>query len=236
MKRIISYGSRKIALEFVRRKRRTIAITVRPDKKVDVFMPEYADIARVLKKVSAKAKWIARKLEYFEKNARHTTPREYVSGETHSYLGKKFRLRVRDSMHERVKKSGGFIYLYASKNRGVVYKKEMLYGWYKWQAEKKFASVLGERVKRLARYNIALPRFYVKSMKTRWGSCSPKKGRINLNIELIKAPKECIEYIIDHELMHFVHRNHDKRYYEMLTAVTPDWKERKEKLEKYVLA
>jgi len=61
------------------------------------------------------------------------------------------------------------------------------------------------------------------------------KGRISLNIELIKTPKQCVEYIIDHELLHFIERNHGKKYYELLGKIMPDWKDRKRMLEKHVL-
>jgi len=233
MKRILKYGSRKMPVSLIERERRTLAITVKPDMSVEIYMPKGADKARVMLKASRKAKWVAKQLDYFKANAKHVPKKEYVSGETHSFMGRKYRLRVRKSVRERIRKSGGFIYLYTSRNADIRHRKEMLYDWYKWQAEKKFASILNDRVKRLGGYKIKLPQFFVKRMKTRWGSCSPKKGRINLNLELIKTPRECIEYIIDHELLHFVNRNHDKKYYELLSKTTPDWMTRKGKLEKY---
>jgi predicted metal-dependent hydrolase len=235
MKAIVNYGRRKIPVTLIERNRRTLAITVKPDKTVEVFMPAGADKNRVMKKVAKKSKWMAKHLDYFEKNKQYIAKKEYVSGETHSFMGRKFRLRVRNSIHERIRKTGGFIYLFTNRNGDLRHRKEMLYNWFKWQAEKRFAVVLNNRIKRLKRYSIRLPQFFVKRMKTRWGSCSPKKGRINLNLELIKTPRECMEYIIDHELLHFVHRNHDKKYYELLTKVSPDWRRSKEKLEKYII-
>ncbi len=235
MKAVIKYGKRKIPVVLIRRSRKTMAISVRPDKKVEIVMPLGADKDRVMHRAEKKGKWIAKHLDYFEKNAKYITEKEYVSGETFGFLGRKYRLRVRKSNDERVKVSGNFIYLYTHKPDDMAHKKNILYDWYRWQAEKKFAVLLGKRVSRVKKYGIKMPEFYVKKMKTRWGSCSPKKGRINLNIELIKTPRECIEYIIDHEILHFVHRNHDKKYYGLLEKVTPDWKRRKEKLEKYML-
>jgi|DewCreStandDraft_4_1066084.scaffolds.fasta_scaffold03940_12 predicted metal-dependent hydrolase len=235
MKSVLRYGKRDILVTLIERERRTLAITVKPDMTVEIYMPKGVDKDRVMKRVSKKAKWIAKQLDYFKANAKYDVKKEYVSGETHSFMGRKYRLRVRKSIFERIKKSGGFIYLYTNRNGDLKYRKRMLYDWYKWQAEKIFASILNDRVMRLGKYGIKLPQFYIKRMKTRWGSCSPKRGRINLNLELIKTPKECIEYIIDHELLHFIHRNHDKKFYELLEKVTPDWKERKEKLEKYYI-
>ena len=65
-------------------------------------------------------------------------------------------------------------------------------------------------------------------MKTRWGSCNPHKGYINLNLELIKNPKESIEYVVFHELSHLIHPNHSKEFYSYISAYMPDWKRRKE--------
>ncbi len=233
MKARLVYGKRKIPITLIKKNRKTLAITVKPDRTVNVYMPARANKAGVLQKVRKKAKWVFRHLDYFEKHNHNTMPKEYVSGETHDYLGRKYRLRVRKSIYEKVKKTGGFIYLYTGKKGDVDHKKRILYGWYKWQAEKVFADLIWKRAARLKRYKIGLPEFYIKKMKTRWGSCSTKKRRINMNLELIKTPKECVEYIIDHELLHFLRRNHDKEYYRLLEKINPDWRRKKEKLEKY---
>src|ERR1035437_3872136 len=235
MKAVIKYGKRRIPVTLIKRARRTLAITVNPDRTVLVHMPAGADRGRVIGKVTKKAKWIAKHLDYFEKNAKHVIRKEYVSGETHSYMGRKYRLRVRNNINERIRKSGGFIYLFTNRNGNIVHRKEMLYNWYKWQAEKKFAEILNSRVGRLQEYRIKLPEFYIKKMTSRWGSCSPKKGRINLNLELIKTPRECIEYIIDHELLHFLNRNHDKKYYELLERDETHTSRREGKIEKYII-
>lgn len=233
MNGVVVYGSRKIPVKLIERNRKTLAITVKPDKTVEIYMPTGADKERVLRRAGRKAKWMAKYLDYFEKNKHLAFKKEYVSGETHSFMGRKYRLRVKKSIHEQVKLSRNFIYLFTNNTKSHSRNKFLLYEWYKWQAEKKFASLLSSRVKRLAKYKIKLPEFYVKSMKTKWGSCSSLKGRINLNTELIKTPRECITYIMDHELLHFIHRNHDKKYYGLLTAVNPDWKMKKEKLERF---
>jgi predicted metal-dependent hydrolase len=72
-------------------------------------------------------------------------------------------------------------------------------------------------------------------MKKRWGSCLRSKGVILLNFELIKAPKYCIDYVMIHELLHFIRKNHDSQFYDLLTVLMPDWKERKEILDENVV-
>ena len=80
-------------------------------------------------------------------------------------------------------------------------------------------------------YNIERPEIYVRNMTTRWGSCIPSKKRIGLNLQLIKADERCIEQVILHELIHFIHPNHSKNFYFILTQIMPDWKDRKNDLD-----
>ena len=86
-------------------------------------------------------------------------------------------------------------------------------------------------MKSLGKYGIQLPEWGILKMKKRWGSCSPK-GKILLNPELIKAPTVCIDYVIMHELCHLKHSLHDKRFFNLLATVLPDWQKRKSALEK----
>jgi hypothetical protein len=81
------------------------------------------------------------------------------------------------------------------------------------------------------KYKISQPEVKIKRLKKKWGSCS-KQGKITLNSELVKAPKGCIEYVINHELCHLVEHNHSSAFYELQEKTMPDWEKRKNKLEK----
>lgn len=95
----------------------------------------------------------------------------------------------------------------------------------------KCREVFGEILRELhPKVGVTLPKVRIRDMKTRWGSCSPHTCSITLNKQLLRFPRECIEYVVMHELCHFVHPNHSKEFYELLAMRMPDWKERKEKL------
>lgn len=81
-------------------------------------------------------------------------------------------------------------------------------------------------------YGIKYPTIKTRYMTTRWGSCRPQKGNITLNSRLMEAPRSCIEYVVYHEFAHLIHPNHSKKFYDFLTMLMPDWKDRKEELNK----
>ncbi len=81
------------------------------------------------------------------------------------------------------------------------------------------------------KYKVDFPTLKFKTMKTRWGSCTPQKEIISLNKRLIQMPKPCIEYVVLHEFCHFIHPNHSKQFYALVATLMPDWKERKAVLE-----
>ena len=86
--------------------------------------------------------------------------------------------------------------------------------------------------KAIKKYGIEKPTLRIRDMETRWGSCLAKKRIITLNKRLLESPRNCIEYVVMHELCHLIHPNHSKQFYSFLTMLMPDWKERKIYLDK----
>lgn len=94
-----------------------------------------------------------------------------------------------------------------------------------------FTQAVAEQLPLLAPYGVKLPLIKLRDMKSRWGSCAWQKGQITLNTRLYYAPRECLDYVALHELCHFVHPNHSPAFHALLTALMPDWKARKKRLE-----
>ncbi len=202
-------------------------LKVKPSGEVILTAPansEEKEIAWLLKK---RADWIAKKIDFF--NAyRDMSAKEYVSGENFRYLGRNYRLKVIEDREEGVKLQRGYLQLFVKKREDVVRKKRLLRQWYRQKAEYHFHKAI-EKFHPLVQKEIGTVR--IREMKTRWGSCNPTKGYINLNLKLIEKPRECIEYVVFHELAHLVHSSHDKYFYAFLDLYMPDWKRRKERLE-----
>ena len=227
----ISYGTYGITYTIERSNRRTLSITVRPDMAVHITAPLQIDDASIEKAVRRRAGWILRQQRFFNQFQPLTPHREYVSGETHLYLGRKYRLKVRTAEEEMVKLTGGYIHVSLNDPSDGIRVKTLLDAWYHRQARKQFRAYLKRCLKQNPKFSSLSPVLRVRRMERRWGSYSPT-GIITLNVDLIRAPRSCIEYVIIHELCHLIHPNHSRQFYELLSIVMPNWEERKLLLEK----
>ena len=99
--------------------------------------------------------------------------------------------------------------------------------WYREQLKAAAEPLLTEWQKRM---DVTIGKFFVRKMKTKWGSCNPDRGTIRLNTELAKKPRECLEYIIVHELTHLFERTHNERFVKLMDEFLPGWRARREVL------
>lgn len=229
--RQVTYGSERIEFHLSRRPRKTLAITVHPDLRVEVVAPLDAEEDAVIKRVQARARWILRQRRKFISWMPKPTPRRYQSGETHRYLGRQYRLRIVSAKTPGVILKAGFIEIRQSDPKNTMAARKQLDQWFRQQAERRFRRDLTKALKRLTVYQLTHPTLRLLRMPKRWGSCTAK-GEILLNPELIKTPGLCVEYVILHELCHLKHPNHSAAFFRMLDAILPDWEERKQRLEK----
>lgn len=227
----MKYGKHTISFLVERKPRKSLKISVLPDLSVQVLAPIDTPITDVLDKVKKRAHWILKQKDHFNNFLPKELPRKYVSGETHRYLGKQYRLKILSADENDVKLIGKYITIFSREKDDTEYNRKQLYKWYRKHAEIKYSNILNACLEKLRKYGVEKPNIQIKILISRWGSCVPNKNKILLNTNLIKAPSHCIEYVITHELCHLKHQNHDKQFYEFLTLVMPDWKKRKEKLE-----
>ncbi|WP_103574324.1 M48 family metallopeptidase [Campylobacter concisus] len=214
-------------VKIVRKDVKNITLKVRPNGEAILTAPKTASDEHIKFIIEKRAKWIAQKRAFF---ASFKTPqKEYVSGEDFKYLGRSYRLKVVQSKEERVKLQRGYLELFVKDKNDLERKRNLVYEWYNEKATLYFFNILQE-FNKIVKQDIKSVK--IRQMKTRWGSCNPYKSYINLNIELIKKPKACIEYVVFHELAHLLYPNHSKKFYDYLTLYMPDWQKRKEILER----
>lgn len=227
----ILFGSRKIDYKLVFSDRKTLGITVTPEMAVIVKAPANTASEKIEEKVRKRAPWILKQQSYFLTFHPKTPAKRYVSGETHLYLGRRFRLEVIEAAKNSVKYKGKFIEV-TTKDKSKV--KQLVLQWYRDHAKRKFAEIAEPLILKFKKYNVEPKSLYIQDMATRWGSCTPK-GKIILNPELIKAPKGCIEYVIIHELCHLIHHDHTRKFIDLQTKEMPDWKKWKDILERIMI-
>lgn len=232
---VVKYSDEIIKYTVERSNRKTLELSVLPDMSVLVTAPEDATLDKIEKIIIKRSYWILKQKEYFRQYVPKEPPRQYVSGETHRYLGRQYRLKVVESKEKSVRLEGKYLNIYTESSEDRQQNKKLLYKWYREHSEVKFDTLVDQCLHKLNKYGIAKPEVTVKKMKSRWGSCDSDKKKIILNTELIKAPSHCIEYVVMHELCHLKYPDHDKTFYRFLTLVMPDWKERKDRLEKAFL-
>ncbi len=224
------------------RQPRKVVIKVHPDQRVVATAPLDASDELIHKAMVKRARWIWQNLQDFAKQTDDILPKYYVSGETQFYLGRRYVLKVitdaetNDVINSTVKLSRGKLNVILSQSyagldsdeRAAIVK-SLLDNWYQDKARLVFAERLNASLPKATWVNNK-PSFRIITMKKQWGSCSTK-GSLILNPHLIKAPKECIDYVILHELCHISEHNHSERFWRLLTQVMPNWKETKAKLD-----
>ncbi len=213
--------------------RETLAISVHPDLRVEVNAPLDTPPEVIRERVNKRGAWIRKAWREFELYLPKQPPRRYVSGETHRYLGRQYRLRCVEGNEESVKCLRGILYVVSRTEPAPERAKMLLEGWYREHARRVFRERLVECCKRATVEGIEnKPPLFIRKMVSRWGSCSGK-GRIYLNLELIKASRECIDYVIMHELCHLKVPSHGPRFWRLMEKLMPDYEERKRKLNQF---
>ncbi|MBX3277904.1 MAG: M48 family metallopeptidase [Acidobacteria bacterium] len=228
----VSYGRETIRFTLRRTARRTLSISVHPDLSVEVTAPSGAALEQVKAKVRRRASWILKQQDYFSRFPDSPPPRRFVSGETHWYLGRQYRLKVEEAESEKVRLKAGFLRVNVKRKGDPVRVEALLDQWYSARAQVRFEMSLEKCGASFRRDGITAPQLRLRKMKKRWGSCTTR-AFIYLNPELIKAPTHCIDYVVTHELCHLKYPNHGKEFYTLLDRVMPDWKKRKERLESF---
>jgi predicted metal-dependent hydrolase len=227
----VNYGGALIEFELVRADRATLEIAVLPDGAVVVKAPTDALEDEVLPRVARRSRWILKQQRYFAQFQPRTPPRRYVGGETHLYLGRQYRLAIEVEDVETVKLVSGWFRVTLPQARlSSENVRGLLEGWYAQKARQRLPERLEQCWQVFPRAGLDQPALRIRRMRTRWGSLS-NAGTLSLHPDLVQAPRECIDYVIMHELCHLVHPDHGPGFRRLLERVLPDWERRKTQLE-----
>jgi len=184
--------------------------------------------------LATKIAWIKKQKAKFKSQERQTR-REYVSGETHYYLGKPYRLEVIfENKPPQVHLSGkNKMVLRVRPNSGLAKREEVMLRWYRGQLRTMLNELLPKWQKRLG---VHVGNWGIRRMKTRWGTCNQKAKRILLNLELVKKPVACIEYVAVHELLHLIEKKHNENFVNLMIKYLPKWRSVRDELNRFILS
>jgi len=210
-----------IPVEVVRKAIKNLHIGVYPpDGRVRVAAPARMSIEAIRLAVIGKLSWIRKHQEKFA-NQERQSPREYVTGETHYYHGKRYRLDIQPHVgRPKVVRHHGTLEMWVALESSVDQREVLLYHWYRKQMKEKLPELLAKWEQIIG---VQVSGWGVKRMKTKWGTCNITARRIWLNLELIKKPVHCQEYIIVHELVHLLERLHNDRFTALMDQYMPLW-------------
>jgi hypothetical protein len=184
--------------------------------------------------VVGKIGWIRRQQARFASQPRQSA-REMVSGESHYFLGQRYRLRVvhHDGAARVVVRKKSTIELHVRPGTSPEQREKMLQRWYRQQLKELIPPLLGKWQKIL---DVQATDWAIKKMKTKWGTCTVEARRIWLNLELAKKPVQCLEYIVVHELTHLLERYHNDRFIAIMDKHMPQWRMYRQELNSAPLA
>lgn len=212
-------------------RRQTLSIEVHADLRVIVRAPARCPPGLISARVAERLQWIGRQLDRFRSDGheRPASPR-YLSGEAHLYLGEFCRLEVREARRTPVVLVSGVLRVTIPPGAGPDRTRRALEAWYRERAHEIFGQVLAERFEAFRQRGHACPTLKIRKMTNRWGSLAARR-RMTLNLALIRAPRESIEYVVVHELCHLVYRGHGRGFYRLMDELMPDWSARKKRLD-----
>ena len=203
-----------------------------PDGRVHLSLPDYLSEADARSYVISKWEWIRKQQDEIAAQARQTK-REYVSGENHYFFGVRYRLRVvyTTSGANSIEPRGDVMTMRVRKGSTLERRAELMTEWYREQLKEYIGPLVERWAAKLEESDVT---WQVKEMKTMWGSCGIKRRALLFNLELVRVPKECIEYVVVHELTHLKVQNHNKLFEALLTQRLPGWRSLRAQLNEFI--
>ncbi len=217
-----------IAISVVKKDIKNIHLSVYPPMgQVRIAAPSRMNVDTIRVFAISKLGWIKQQQKKFIEQARET-PREFLERESHYVWGKRYLLSIveRDQAPA-VALTHGRMVLTMRRAKDVVAKDAIVARWYREQLK----AVVPEIIAKWAPLTgVSVERIFIRQMKTKWGSCNPRARTIRLNTELAKKSKDCLEYIVLHEMVHLIEPTHNSRFVALMDQFMPQWKFQRQRL------
>lgn len=215
-------------MDVVRKDIKNIHLSVYPPTgRVRISAPSRIKLETIRLYAVSKLQWIRKQQKKLTSQDRET-PRDYITRESHYFMGRRYLLKITETdAKQTVVLRHREIELIVKKNADLKQKQKLLEDWYRKRLRHIAGSYIAFWEKQM---NLKVAEFGIKKMRTKWGSCNREARRIWLNLELAKKPKECLEYIVVHEMVHVIERNHGPRFVALMDQFLPQWRQYKDEL------
>ncbi len=226
MTEILQIG--EIKIQVTRKDIKNVHLSVHPpDGKVTLAAPRSTRLEVARAYAISKLRWIRNQQVKLRNQARET-PRQYIERESHYLWGRRYLMTLKETTgrtgvtldHKRLT-----LNLRSGSDQAT--RERLIHEWHKKQLRKVLPALIAKWEKKL---NVHVHQCFLQRMKTKWGSCNHKSGNIRLNTELVKKPKDLLEYVLVHEMVHLIEPTHSERFFEILTRNYPGWKEARAEL------
>ena len=195
-----------------------------PIGRVTISSPEMYSLEKVKIYAATKLGWIKKEQRKFQAQNREPQ-RQYKNQESHYLFGDRYLLELQLSTRNKVEVKGKKLFIHSTDPADIALSQKILYAFYR----KELRKYLDKRIQKYAaEMHLQIPSFKIRTMKTKWGSCTTDADRLWFNIELAKKPLDCIDYVVVHELVHLLERHHNKRFVLLMDQYYPSWRTQKQ--------
>ena len=223
-----------ISLDVILKDIKNVHLSVYPPTgRVRISAPSHMSMESIRAFAISKLDWIRKHQADLLKQERET-PRDFVDRESHYVWGKRYLMHVvEDDAAPSVRLKGTKMTLSVRPDTPTVKRHVILETWYRELVKEAVPELIAKWEPQMG---VHVERFHVQRMKTKWGSCNPDKSSIRLNTELARKPRECLEYLVVHEMAHLIERTHNARFKELVDRFMPNWRTRRDELNSFPLA
>ena len=223
-----------ITIEVVQKNIKNLHLSVYPPTgRVRISAPLRMSLDTIRLYAISKLGWI-RKHQTKLRSQKREAPRDYISGESHFFLGKRYLLKVIEhDAPAAVHQKHDTLELFIRPKTNRLKRAAILHEWYRMRLKEILPSLIQRYEPRM---NVHVNEWGVKKMKTKWGTCNIRAQRIWLNLELAKKPLHCIEHVVVHEMVHLLERKHNEQFIRLMDSYLPQWRQFKEELNRFPVA
>lgn len=225
----------EIVYFYIKRKKiKNMYMRLSNEGKLIITASKMCTIDKIEKFIKQKEQWIFKQIIFYKQINEYKENITISNNSNLYFLGNKYIVKIISSNKNYIEFENKNI-VFNIKEKFILdekYIKKVYEDWLKQECLNVVKIYVEDYINKMKKYNIPLPEIEIKKFKARWGCCIPKKCKIEFAMNLVKVPKECIEYVVVHELCHFKCIHHDKRFYDFVSLFIPDWRKRREILNK----